>query len=125
LPAIEVPHPGTSYNPSYEDHQDLLLEAHAIELDKLKREERRIRNLDSKIKKMTAEEIEKLWILEMSGDLLKSDAESDEDGDEKEVSVGLKKDEEKSEKKLSKKQKTRVQKQRLTLIEKLRVCFGF
>lgn len=24
VPAVEPPHPGTSYNPNYEDHQDLL-----------------------------------------------------------------------------------------------------
>jgi len=27
LPAIEAPHPGFSYNPSFQDHQDLLKNA--------------------------------------------------------------------------------------------------
>jgi nucleolar protein 53 len=66
LPAIELPHPGTSYNPTYEDHQDLLLKAHLVELEKLKKEEKLMRNMDAKIPKMTEEQIEKLWLKEMS-----------------------------------------------------------
>lgn len=36
LPAIEVPHPGTSYNPSYVDHQNLLHEVAQKELELMK-----------------------------------------------------------------------------------------
>lgn len=41
LPAVEPPHPGTSYNPSHADHQDLLRRAVEVEQRKL-REERRL-----------------------------------------------------------------------------------
>ena len=34
LPAVEVPHAGASYNPSVEEHQDLLLKATMVELAK-------------------------------------------------------------------------------------------
>lgn len=38
LPAIEVPHPGMSYNPSYSDHQDLLNDIAQKELELMKEE---------------------------------------------------------------------------------------
>lgn len=38
LPAINAPHPGTSYNPSYVDHQDLLAEIAADEAKVMKKE---------------------------------------------------------------------------------------
>lgn len=79
LPAIELPHPGTSYNPTYEDHQELLLKAHMVELEKLKKEEKIIRNLDAKIPKMTHDQIEKMWLSEMSSGL---NFEKNEDKDE-------------------------------------------
>lgn len=39
LPAVELPHPGTSYNPSYDDHQKLLHEIVQKELELVKQEE--------------------------------------------------------------------------------------
>merc|ERR1712181_106424 len=36
LPAVEVPHAGSSYNPSVEEHQDLLWKATMVELAKEK-----------------------------------------------------------------------------------------
>lgn len=39
LPAVEFPHPGTSYNPSYDDHQKLLHEVAQKELELIKQEE--------------------------------------------------------------------------------------
>ncbi|XP_078464869.1 ribosome biogenesis protein NOP53 [Lampetra fluviatilis] len=41
VPAVEAPLPGLSYNPAYEDHQMLLLDAHAVEVKKL-REQRKL-----------------------------------------------------------------------------------
>lgn len=38
LPSIDIPHPGTSYNPSYEDHQNLLQEVASIERKIMKEE---------------------------------------------------------------------------------------
>uniref|UniRef100_S4R8Y5 Ribosome biogenesis protein NOP53 n=1 Tax=Petromyzon marinus TaxID=7757 RepID=S4R8Y5_PETMA len=46
VPAVEAPLPGLSYNPAYEDHQMLLLDAHAVEVKKLREQkklERRLR----------------------------------------------------------------------------------
>lgn len=45
LPAIEVVGPGGSYNPDFFSHQDLLREAHEVEVKKLKAEERLARQL--------------------------------------------------------------------------------
>jgi len=39
LPAVEIPHPGTSYNPSYNDHQELLHKVAQKELELIKQEE--------------------------------------------------------------------------------------
>ena len=39
LPAVENPHPGTSYNPSYADHQELLHEATRKELEFIKQQQ--------------------------------------------------------------------------------------
>lgn len=38
LPSIEIPHPGTSYNPSYSDHQELLNDIAKKELQFMKEE---------------------------------------------------------------------------------------
>jgi nucleolar protein 53 len=58
LPKLELPHPGTSYNPDIEDHQELLLKAHLIELEKLKKEEKELKKLKESVKKMSWNEIE-------------------------------------------------------------------
>mmetsp|Transcript_14209 Transcript_14209/g.36312 ORF Transcript_14209/g.36312 Transcript_14209/m.36312 type:complete len:451 (-) Transcript_14209:38-1390(-) len=44
-PAVEVPGPGHSYHPSYEDHQDALGEAVADELERLQKQEKIIHKL--------------------------------------------------------------------------------
>jgi len=38
LPAIEYPHPGTSYNPTFEDHQALVNKACEVEVKELSKE---------------------------------------------------------------------------------------
>jgi hypothetical protein len=55
---IELPHPGTSYNPDFDDHQQLLLKAYEIELKKLKREEKELKKLKNNVQKMTWQQIE-------------------------------------------------------------------
>ncbi|XP_040179206.1 ribosome biogenesis protein NOP53 [Rana temporaria] len=45
LPAVEVAAPGASYNPTFESHQVLLLEAHELEVKRLKIEEKLERQL--------------------------------------------------------------------------------
>ena len=58
MPKVELPHPGTSYNPDYDDHQDLLMRAHLVELKKLKEEEKLMRKLTVSVKKMSWAELE-------------------------------------------------------------------
>ncbi|XP_051521636.1 ribosome biogenesis protein NOP53-like isoform X2 [Myxocyprinus asiaticus] len=45
LPAVEVIAPGGSYNPDFFSHQELLREAHEVEVKKLKAEEKLVRQL--------------------------------------------------------------------------------
>lgn len=52
LPTTENPHPGTSYNPSFTDHQELLKEVAEKEMKRIKEEEhlqRTTTNLFSKV----------------------------------------------------------------------------
>lgn len=46
LPSIETPHPGQSYNPAYDDHQELLQKAIAVEQKRLEKEARLKRTYD-------------------------------------------------------------------------------
>lgn len=39
-PAVEVAHPGASYNPTFDDHQELLAKAHQVEVKKMRAKER-------------------------------------------------------------------------------------
>lgn len=66
LPAIEVPHPGTSYNPSYEDHQNLLREVAQKELELMKEEAHLNRVTTHMFKKVSTDEKEKSTLKEMS-----------------------------------------------------------
>jgi len=78
-PKIELPHPGTSYNPDYDDHQALLLKAHEAELKKLQKEEKELKKLKESVQKMTWKQIEDLWLEEMSlNQLLDAKKEGDE-----------------------------------------------
>ncbi|KAL1122102.1 hypothetical protein AAG570_003508 [Ranatra chinensis] len=66
LPAIENPHPGISYNPSYGDHRDLLAKVAEDEL-KLQKEEEHIARVTTEIfSKVTPQEKEESWVKEMS-----------------------------------------------------------
>lgn len=60
---MEAPHPGTSYNPDYDDHQDLLLKAHLAELKKLQDEQKLMRKLATHAKKISWAEIEVLLMI--------------------------------------------------------------
>ena len=55
---VQLPHPGMSYNPDYDDHQDLLLQAHLVELKKLQDEQKLMRRLKDNLSKMSWQEIE-------------------------------------------------------------------
>ena len=55
IPAVEVAHPGASYNPSYEDHQDAMGEAVAAELEKqdqVQRSEKRMQQDPNFVEKL-------------------------------------------------------------------------
>lgn len=70
LPAVELPHPGTSVNPAREDHQDLLKKAQDIELARLKEEKHLNRVLTRYQKKAKSEkELQKEYIKDMSAGL--------------------------------------------------------
>lgn len=54
VPAVEVPHPGTSYNPSYKDHQALLKEIVDQEVKVIKEEEHINRVTQNMYKRISA-----------------------------------------------------------------------
>lgn len=77
LPPVEAPHPGMSYNPTFEDHQNLLAKAHEVEVLKLREELHLKRVLDDKFPKAEDAPTEKTWLKEMSQGLgLESEDES-------------------------------------------------
>lgn len=53
LPSIEPPHPGMSYNPSYEDHQDLLKIVAEKELKLIKEDKRLTKSTTGMFEKVT------------------------------------------------------------------------
>ncbi|KAM0736757.1 Ribosome biogenesis protein NOP53 [Formica fusca] len=66
LPVVEVPHPGTSYNPSYTDHQDLLHQIAQKELEIMKQEEHLDRVTTQMFKKIPLNKREEYLMKEMS-----------------------------------------------------------
>ncbi|KAF7398568.1 hypothetical protein HZH66_006465 [Vespula vulgaris] len=66
LPAIEAPHPGTSYNPSYNDHQDLLNEIAKKELELMKEEAHLNRVTTKMFKKVSLDEKDKNTLKELT-----------------------------------------------------------
>lgn len=52
LPAVEVPHPGSSYNPTFDDHQELLRKACEVEVKELKQEAKTRRRLGPMLAKV-------------------------------------------------------------------------
>jgi len=77
LPAVELPHPGSSYNPRPEDHQALLLEAAHVEEKKLRQELHLKRVLDDMFPSKKDAPTQESIMLEMSQGLF-------EEGDEEE-----------------------------------------
>ncbi|XP_043271711.1 ribosome biogenesis protein NOP53 [Venturia canescens] len=66
IPALDVPHPGTSYNPSYDDHQDLLRQVVKKEM-KLMKEEAHLNRVTNKMfQKVSIEQRDKIWLQESS-----------------------------------------------------------
>ncbi|CAH1176756.1 unnamed protein product [Phaedon cochleariae] len=66
VPAIEAPHPGMSYNPSYKDHQDLLRAVAEKESKLIKEEAHLQRCTRGMFSKVTEETRDHAWLVEMS-----------------------------------------------------------
>ncbi|CAD1468186.1 unnamed protein product, partial [Heterotrigona itama] len=81
IPAVESPHPGISYNPSFQDHQNLLCEVVRKEKEFIKEEEHLKRVTTKMFKKVSPEERENNLIKEMSEGLK---PENDQDPGENE-----------------------------------------
>ncbi|XP_060570686.1 ribosome biogenesis protein NOP53-like [Ruditapes philippinarum] len=116
IPAVEIPHPGTSYNPAYDEYQDLLQKAHSKELKKIKQEERIKRALDEKFPSARDAPTEANHLQEMSAGLFHNSDNEDEDeeGDLDKLSVNPpvrrenKKDERKRKKEKAMKEKAQL-----------------
>jgi len=78
LEAVQAPHPGSSYNPDFDHHQDLLRKAHEEEAAKEKEREK----LNEKVKMVSVDELKKqskIWLEEMSEGLNADKLEKSED----------------------------------------------
>ncbi|XP_003401834.3 ribosome biogenesis protein NOP53 [Bombus terrestris] len=83
IPAVEPPHPGMSYNPSFEDHQNLLHEVAQKEIELIKEEEHLNRVTTKMFRKVSPEEKENDLIKEMSEGLKsENDRNPNEDEDD-------------------------------------------
>ncbi|XP_043115847.1 ribosome biogenesis protein NOP53 [Puntigrus tetrazona] len=104
LPAIEVIAPGGSYNPDFFSHQDLLREAHEVEVKKQKAEEKLKRQLAVKDDKATEESIFKEQV---EGLIEEEETEPEEtEGDAEDTVIGPTATQEKKTEKQRKKEKT-------------------
>lgn len=65
MKAVQTPHPGVSYNPTFDDHQELVDQIVAKEETIIKKKERMDRVLTQKLGKMTRDQIEKVKEQEM------------------------------------------------------------
>ncbi|KAG1662397.1 Ribosome biogenesis protein NOP53 [Nymphon striatum] len=77
LAAVEVPHAGTSYNPAYDDHQELLMKANDVEIKKLREQQRLKRALDDKFPTKEEAPKQETWLAEMSQGLHDDSEDSD------------------------------------------------
>merc|ERR1711881_364255 len=86
LSSVEVPHSGTSYNPSYKDHQDLLWKAAMVELNKEKEQHKIDYHTTDMFPKSADAPNEQTWVAEMSEGIAKLDNKMDNDPTEEEIS---------------------------------------
>ncbi|XP_024885100.1 ribosome biogenesis protein NOP53 [Temnothorax curvispinosus] len=117
LPAVEMPHPGTSYNPSYDDHQKLLHEVAQKELELMKQEEHLDRVTTQMFKKISLNKRDEYMMKEMSEGLPKNQTSNfksiEEDHDKGDLSIVIKNDKsvKNTKKTLVQRRKQREQKQ--------------
>lgn len=81
LPAVDTPHGGASYNPSYKEHQDLLWKAAMDELNKEKKQHKIDFHTTNMFPKSGAAPAEETWLKEMSEGMNESAANEEEDKD--------------------------------------------
>jgi nucleolar protein 53 len=117
MPNLEIPHPGTSYNPDYDDHQDLLLKAYEIELKRLKEEQKLIRKMTENVKKLSWDEIETIWLEEMGLNGLFEPEDQQQNEEEREEEESRAQFERKV--KTTKKNETKTKRDRKKLLEKI------
>ncbi|XP_053615219.1 ribosome biogenesis protein NOP53 [Plodia interpunctella] len=115
--AVEAPHPGISYNPSYQEHQQLLQDVVQHEEKMIKREQHLLRVTNGMFSKVTQQEKENQWREEMSAGLPKPHdpaqvSDPDSDGEYRAVNPPVKN--KKKDHKARRKQKERIaEKERL------------
>jgi len=122
FPAVPVPHPGASYNPDLRQYLGHLGNAHQIEENKIKQEQKLVRELDAKFPDQAeAKKLESNWLVEMSVGLHQKPAEEgegegEEEEEDPEAEEGGKggdkqQQQEKREKRKTKKQKRKAKEQ--------------
>nr|CAG4646308.1 EOG090X07H9 [Macrothrix elegans] len=82
LPAIEPPHPGISYNPTFEDHQALLQKISITEAKEMKQEKKLERSVKPLLNKISPKEQEVQWMNEMAQGLAEEEEANEDDADE-------------------------------------------
>ncbi|XP_050299531.1 ribosome biogenesis protein NOP53 [Anthonomus grandis grandis] len=88
FPAVEIPHPGMSYNPSFKDHQDLLKTVAEEEVKIIKQEEHLTRVTRNMFRKVPQEQKQSEWVIEMSeGMPSKNEGNNLEDEDLDRISI--------------------------------------
>jgi len=112
FPAVPVPHPGASYNPDLGQYLSHLGAANKVEEDKLKEEQKLVRELDAKFPdREEAKKLESNWLIEMSGGLA-DDADKEDAAEEGSKGVDPAAPLNKKEKRKTKKQRRKAREQR-------------
>ncbi|XP_050354773.1 ribosome biogenesis protein NOP53 [Nymphalis io] len=111
--AVDVPHPGVSYNPSFQEHQELLQEVVQHEQKMMKREAHLHRVTTGLFSKVTLKEKENQWREEMSVGLPQphdptNDSEPEEAGDNEYKAINPPVKNKKKDHKARRKQKERI-----------------
>ena len=89
IASVEIPHPGSSYNPAFDDYQELLEKAHNVEVKKTRIERKIYNSLDAKFKLLDAATLQETWLTEMSAGLDDRETVDDDDdiGDLDKISI--------------------------------------
>ncbi|CAH1773258.1 unnamed protein product [Owenia fusiformis] len=121
LPAVEVALPGASYNPTYDDHQQLLHVANKVEVKKLKVEEKILRQTDHMFPKADKAPTKQDHLQEMSAGLYEEedDSEGEEDTEYTSINPAVRRDKKKTPQ-TRRKEKERKAKETQLKLEKLK-----